>query len=175
MKKLIHILLAVCLITGIYAQKPDTSIPQLKNDDVERFINHYKSIVSDFEKLDVKFHPESDLESFTNAIDNLDEVNAVVRKYGYKDIDSFVTQTWAISVSYASITVNIEELKEYKEAKEEIQNSTELTDEQKSQAIARLEQVIGAMASAFGSMVNEKDIETVRPYMNQLKEILDED
>lgn len=175
MKKLIYSALVLFLFTGIYAQEPDASVARLKKGDVERFINHFNNIESDFEKIDVKYNPESDLKSFSESLDNIDEVNSIVKKYGYKDIESFVTQVWVITIAYANIKIDSDGSDEYKKAIHDIQNSTELTEEQKAVAIERLQQVMGAMESTFSAMVNEKDIETVRPFRIQLEKILDKD
>ncbi len=173
--RLIFLILISIIGSGLYAQRPDASIAQLKKNDVERFIQHFKSIEKEFERLDVKYSPESDLNSFTEAIDNINEVEAVVKKYGYSDINSFVVQAWAISVSYASIKMETGGSDEYQKAIKGIENDTTLSEEEKIQAIGQLRQVMGAVGSAFVSMVHEKDIETVRPFISQLDVILDEE
>jgi hypothetical protein len=173
MKKLIYTCVVLFLITGTFAQKPDASVVHLKKGDVERFIKHFRSIEGDFEKIDLKYTPDSNPESFTEAIDNIDEVNSILKKYGYKDVDDFATKTWVITISYANIKMNTEGSGEFADAIEEIKNSTELTKEQKEAAIERLKQAMGAVESSFSSMVNEKDVETVRPFLTQLDEILD--
>ncbi len=173
--RLIPLILAVFFMANGIAQQPDITVPQLKKGDVEQFIKHFNSIQQDFEKLDIKYSPESDLKSFEDAIDNVEEVNAVVSKYGYSDINDFVVKTWAISASYARIKMDTDGSDEFQKAIRDIENSDDMTPEQKEEAIAQMKQVMGAMESAFGSMANDKDIETVRPYVSQLEVLLKED
>lgn len=173
--RLIPLIFAVFFMLNSIAQQPDVSVPQLKKGDVERFIKHFNSIKQDFEKLNIRYSPESNMKSFADAIDNVEEVNNVVSKYGYSDINDFVVKAWAISASYARVKLDTEGSDEFQKAIKDIENSDDMTPEQKEEAIAQMKQVMGAMESAFGSMANEKDIETVRPYVSQLEVLLKED
>jgi hypothetical protein len=173
--RLIPLFFTVFFMLNSIAQQPDVTVPQLKKGDIERFIKHFSSVKQDFEKLDIKYSPESDLKSFADAIDNVEEVNTVVSKYGYSDINDFLVKTWAISASYARIKMDTDGSDEFQKAIKDIEDSDDMTPEQKEEAIAQMKQVMGAMESAFGSMANEKDIETVRPYVDQLEVLLNED
>jgi hypothetical protein len=163
-------ILSACIIfsSALFAQNDVAKTPQLNNSDVEKFIKSYRNIVDEFEELDIDFDGNDDLENLLGGMEGYSEVNDIVQKYGYTDYAEFAIKTWAIAASYASIKLDNEGAPEIQNAYKEIEMDESMTAEQKAMAKQQLDLVLGAMGGTFKSMANEKDIETIKPYIGKL-------
>ncbi len=175
MRKLVGVFILSVLFVGIsYCQQPDISKSILKKTDVENFIKNFKSVQSELEQVGIEYEAESNYTSFADAVDNLEEVNGVVKKYGYSDVNDFSIKVWAIAACYASIKMDTEGQVEFEKSIEQIRNNEHMTDEQKEDAIKKMKELIGSLGTAFTTLANKDDIEIVRPFMDKLDVVLDE-
>lgn len=165
----------ILLSISLFAQKPKTSSPILKKGDVENFVKHFKSIESDFKALDIDYKPESDLEASIAQFNDIEEVNRMVKKYGYKDFADFSTKAWAITACYASIKIESESAPELQRIQQQIEADENLTPEQKKKALEQLSQGLASMQKAFSQSTNKEDLEMVKPYMEKLDKLFEEE
>lgn len=176
MKKILSVFVLSALFIGAsFCQQPDITEPVLKKSDVENFIKNFKTVQAELEEVGLEYEAESNYTSFADAVGNLDEVNAVVKKYGYADVNDFSIKVWAIAASYASIKLETDGQGEFEKAIEQIKNNENMTAEQKEDAINKMKELMGSIGTAFTSLANKEDIETVRPYADKLDVVLDLD
>jgi len=171
--KLIALLSFFALAINLHAQTESSETPQLKSVDVENFIKNFPAIQKEFDGFDYDFDAKEDLESLVAGMDGYNEVNTVVKKYGYADYIDFASKTWAIATCYSSIRLGNEGLPQVEMAIQEIEKDESMTAEQKEMAKAQIKAVMAAMGSTFTSMANEQDIEVVKPYVDKLDAIFD--
>lgn len=165
----------ILLSISIFAQMPKSSTPVLKKGDVENFIAHFKSIESDFNALDIDYKPESDLEASIAQFNDIEEINKMVKKYGYKDFADFSKKTWTITACYASIKIESESVPELQHIQQQIEADENLTPEQKNKALEQLSQGLAGMQKAFSQSTNEEDVELVKPFMKKLDTLFEEE
>jgi hypothetical protein len=160
---------------SLYGQNDATTTPQLKKSDVENFIKNYPTITDEFEELDIEFDKEDNLEDLLGGMEGYNDVNTIVQKYGYSDYADFALKTWSIAASYASVKLNNEGAPEIQNAFKQIEMDESMTPEQKAAAKQQLELILGAMGGTFKSMANEQDIETVKPFIDKLDLLFEEE
>lgn len=164
--------LAFC--TSMYAQKPKTSNPILSDSDLKNFVENFKNIETEFKTLDIDYSPENDVESTIAKFKDAEEVNTMLKKYGYSDFTEFSTEAWAITACYAKIKIETEGAPELQRIHKGIDEDENLNAEQKQRAKDQVAQAIESMLKAFDGTTNKEDIETVRPYMSKLSELFEE-
>jgi hypothetical protein len=168
------IFLMLLISSYMSAQKrPDISKPVLTAADVENFINNYKAMNDELRTVDAAYDPENDFKTYIDSLKSKQQVNEVIRRYGYPDVNDFSNKVMAISYAFLSIKMETEGSPEYENALRKIEEDESLTPEQKEQSKEQLKKIMGAMGSAFTSMVNKEDIETVRPYTEKLSAVFD--
>ena len=146
----------------------------LTQSDVKHFIDNFPAISSDFEDLQIAYDKSSQQFTLPESVDYLSKIDAVVKKHGYEDYADFATKTAAIMSAYAMLTYQQESSgskAELEKALAEIDNSEYYTDEQKQQMRDALEQSMNYVDEM--SAENEENIRVVKPYANQLKDLVD--
>ena len=172
--KLVTTLVFILFSTFLFAQNESASAPQLKNSDVENFIKHFPDIQVELEKLDFDIDPQDDLQSLAEGLESYEEINSIVKKYGYADYIDFAAKSSAIAACYASIKLKGEGVPEIQKAYNKIEQDESMTPEQKQMAKQQLESILSAMGGAFTLMANEQDLETVKTFVPELDVLFDE-
>ncbi len=167
-------ILFLAFFTNINAQKPKTSSPILSDSDLKNFVENFKNIETEFKTLDIDYSPENDVESTIEKFKDVEEVNTLLKKYGYSDFTEFSTKTWAITACYAKIKIETDGAPELRRIHKEIDEDENLNAEQKQRAKDQIAQAIESMQKAFDGTTNKEDIETVKPYMSKLSELFEE-
>ena len=174
------LLIAVCLlsflIVNIFAQEEEAKQIELTSSDVKTFIQSFPQIVEEFKKLDVKYDAESREFNVSEASDIINEVNAVVRKHGYKDYSDFYIKVGTISMTYAAIKMEKEGVNvqpEIEQAIKEIEKNENYSAEQKKQMIDMLKQNSQMLDTMSKDMADEKNVAVVKPYVDQIETALD--
>ncbi len=173
--KLFSTILAMIISITLSAQKRDISKPILNSGDVENFITNFKPLDAELEKLNVNHEAGQDFQDYIQGLEAKSEVNQVVQKYGYTNVSDFVSKALAISFSYLTIKIGSETSPELEKSLKQIDNDESLTPKQKEQAKEQRKQMTEALNSAFSSMVNPQDIETVKPFMSKLDVVFKEE
>ena len=130
---------------------------------------------TDFEQLQIDLQPEGNYAAFMKSMKASKEVNALVKKYGYKDANDFIVKIWSITAAFANIKIGDEGAPEMQKAMDKIDKDKSMTPEQKKQAKEQVRQLMEAMNSTFASQVNKQDVETVRPYVTKLGKLFDKE
>lgn len=172
--KPIFTILLLVLNFSLHGQKPDTSEPVLSDSILINFIENFKTIEADFKALDIDYKPESDIDATMEKFQNIEEVNTMIKKYGYTDFKDFSTIAWAITACYAKIRIETEGMPELQRLRKQIDEDKNLTEEQKQKAKDQITQGLESMQKAFGGTTNKKDVETVQPYMEDLMKLFEE-
>ena len=174
------LLIAACLLSflsvNIFAQEEEAKHIQLTSSDVKTFVQSFPQIVEEFEKLDIEYDAESYEFNISEASDIINDVNAIVRKHGYKDYSDFYIKVATISMTYAAIKMNKESTNaqpEIEQAIKEIEKNEYYSAEQKEQMIAMLKQNSQMLDTMSKDMADEKNVAVVRPYVDQIETALD--
>lgn len=176
------LLVAVVLISFLsvnnFAQDQEEDIKQIQLTpaDVRTFVQSFPQIIEEFEKLDVKYDAENYEFNVSEASEIINEVNAIVRKHGYKDYGDFYLKIATISMTYAAIKLEKEggdAQPEIEQAIKEIQQSQHYSAEQKEQMISMLKQNSQMLDTMSKDMADEKNIAVVKPYVDQIETALD--
>lgn len=171
-------ILTISLLTNAFTQDEKVEHIQLTKSDVTTFINSFPQILEDFKKLEVKYDSENHEFNMSESSEVLDEINAVVSKYGYKDYVEFYTKAATISLTYAALKLEMENANaqpEIEAAIKEIESSDYYTAEQKEQMIAMMKQSSQTIETVSEDMANDKNIAVVTPYLDQIEKALDAD
>lgn len=164
------------LSVNIFAQEEEAKQIQLTSSDLKTFVQSFPQIVEEFKKLDIKYDAENYEFNVSEASEIVNEVNAVVRKHGYKDYSDFYIKAGTISMTYAAIKMEKEGVDvqpEIEQAIKEIENNQHYSAEQKKQMIDMLKQNSQMLDTMSKDMADEKNITVVRPYVDQIETALD--
>lgn len=177
MKYIISFSAFLLLFGSLTAQYDPETGANLTPGDVQHFIKHYPSLVKEFKEMDVKFNEKNKTFDFSDALMQNQEVLNVLSEHGYNDANEFVLKTAAIALSYASIRLKEEvsmNSPEIQQALREIENSPDLTPEQKEQYKQQMMSTIESVEASGKQLASEEDIKVVEPFVDQLTEVLEE-
>lgn len=172
-KKTIVIALLFILSLNLFGQNPDGKAPVLSKKDVTNFIENFRPISNELDKLDVEYTPGSNMDEALKGLENLEEANKLAVKYGYSSITDFAMKTWAIAACYAVIKLEKEQSPELKNVLQAIDENPNLDAAQKDAAKKQVKDAMQGVQKAMGASTNKADIEVVRPYVDKLGAVLD--
>lgn len=154
LKSIIILLIGiVCSNQYVHAQNKPT--PVLKSSDIDRFIDTYKSMTSEFDLLDDAMEEEDDLEDMTydsvlkgfeSIMDN-NEAVAIIEKYGWEK-STFAKKIMAISMGSIYLMV-----------------SSQIKDMPEEQGKAMIE----IINNQYKPLVHEDDLSLLQPRLPELE------
>lgn len=175
-RQILFSLIFILLTSGPgYSQDEITTITK---KDVSDFIASYPVIKADLEALGIKYHSSDEAYSIPEGFKAVNDVNRIVAKHGYTDYAEYFSKAGIIITCYAAIKMEIEGASlqpEMQKAIEEIKNNSYYTAEQKEQMIEAIRQSAAAISEASQSMADSENIQAVKPYMEEIERMLDED
>ncbi len=158
----------------LFAQSQAPSISHLVSSDVENFINNFPKIQVEFEKMDLDIDPQDDLEAITDGLASYEEINSVVRKYGYTDYLDFTVKASTIAACYASLKLKDGGGSEIEQAYKAIEMDESMTPSEKQLAKQQLDAILLAMGGSLSTMANDQDVAIVKPFASKLDTLFDE-
>ena len=160
-KTLIILLVAGFIFSNQSLKAQNQLKPVLKSGDIDRFINTYESMVSEFELLSDEIEDEEDwenmtydsvLRSFESGLDN-DEAVAILEKYGWeKSTYGKKIMAIAMGTGYLIVLKHIDDM-----------------PEEQGKAMAEI------YTKQYKNLVHEDDLKVLKPRITELEKIFSED
>ena len=184
MKKVFLAAAAVLMLFAPLMAQSTGPTKVLSENDVKKFIKDYPQLAKEFEGIDSDYAVGVDTEnpdSFLSAVDVLKsdvKGRTILARYGWDE--SFWEKLVTIAMAYTAVTFEqgtVESNAEIQQALDEIDASTELTQEQKTQlkeSIVSFSAALSGIADQFKASVHESDIALARKYYPQLKTVFEE-
>lgn len=160
------------------AETPETQKQILKAGDVARFIKTFPLLKRDFEKYGAAYKVKEGNVTIPQAMKASQEFQGILKKHGWDE--HFFSKFSAIVLSYTSIVYK-KELKKaeskFEAAKKKIMENTAISDQMKKQMLAQMNTARGMLktqGTIWGKRIHPKDIELVRPFVKELKKVLED-
>lgn len=171
---LIFTFLIVSICSG-FAQSESETI-KLTSADVNKFIGSFPDIQKDLEALDIQYMKSDNNLTMPEGVEILNKVNNIVQKHGYTDYTDFLVKAGTIINAYTAVEMGREAgsiQPEIQEAIKEIEKNPYYTAEQKAEMKKALVQSSKAMEDYSKSASTDENVEVVKPYVGQIKQMLD--
>lgn len=158
-----------------FAQSDPASI-QLTSADVSNFIGSFPTIKTELEAIDIQLMQSDNNITLPEGVEILNKVNTVVQKHGYSDYSDFLLKAGTIITAYTSVEFGREAgsiQPEIQEAIREIEKNPYYSDEQKKEMKEALAQSVQAMENYSKSASTDQNVELVKPYVNEIRQMLE--
>ena len=170
--------LLLTLVLASYAIAQEAPKPVLESGDVEHFIKTYPQLSEEFEKFGAQYEVESGDLEVPEALKANHEFLGILKKYGWDE--QFFQKISVILLGYSAIQYKDELEKAapgFGEAMKEIESNPALSQEMKEQLMKQMGTAQGALSQQqemFGTQINPKDMELLRPFADKLKKVIEE-
>ncbi len=151
--------------------------PVLKTGDVEHFIQTFPKLTQDLKALGAEYEAKNGSITFPDALKANEKFQQILKQYGWDN--NFFTKSTTILLGY-SIVAYGNQLKnvtpELQKALKEIDSNPDLTPELKKQmrdSILAAQSTLGHEGSTIVNMLNPADLKLIKPFVDQLKTVLE--
>ena len=175
--KIFILVIIFVLSVVVFADEPQSPQPLLKPGDVKNFIKTFPLLKEDFKKFDVKYDGKSGIVTYPEALAASQEFQGILKKHGWDE--HYFEKTAAICLGYSTIVYGKEMQKvdpAIDKAMKEIESNPNLSAEMKKQLMEQMKSVKGTMKQqqqALKESVNEADMELIKPNIQDLKKIFE--
>lgn len=153
------------------------TVPQVALDGqkVEKFLETWSLVTSEIEQRDSDFDA-GDTETLVDQLQALHETAAtdaamtgIVKQHGYASFDEWVATSYTVLVSRQWVE-NPPDAEEFAKAREAIEKMDGMSEDQKREMLASLQDALGVVSKTEPSVQNK---EAVGPYLKEIASVLE--
>jgi hypothetical protein len=175
--KVFVLVILFALSVVVFADEPQTPKPILKPGDVKHFIKTFPLLKEDFKKFDVKYDGKSGIVTYPEALAASQEFLGILKKHGWDE--HYFEKAGAICLGYSTI-ISGKAIKDadpqIAKAMKEIESNPNLSAEMKKQLMEQMKSVKGVMKEQQKEVkkyAHEADVELIKPHIEELKELFE--